>query len=119
MSALPSRVYEPRPQADPKPRRRVTRKPLPRRSDLWPLTRSLLVLLVLAMLVLVELSCYATQTDLSYRLEENNRILYEALTTTRRLEMEIHRHSSLEVIQGRARELGFRPATPEQYILIR
>ena len=104
-------------QEKPKPQRRylpLRRKP--KRNDYWPLGRSFLLLFLLAALIILELSAYALETNLSFQLEEKEHTLEEALNTTRRLDLEIHRQSSLDILEERAVKAGFTRAKPEQYV---
>ena len=101
-----------------KPRRYAVPQTRRKRSDLGPWRRLLLLLVGIVILVFFQLTGYAVETNLSFQLEEKQKKLDTALSSTERLRMEIHRENSLESLEERAQALGFRPATNDQYVHI-
>ena len=86
-------------------------------SGLWK--HAILMLVLIAAVLIAQLTCYALEMNLSFQAEEMQKSLQESLDSTERLRMEIHRESSLESLERRAQELGFRKAGGDQFVYLK
>ena len=103
--------------ATPKHRRvRLTKR---KRSNRLPLRRFALLLILMGTLLLMQLAGYALETNLSFQLEEREKNLAKSYASIERLRVDIQRENSLESLEARAVELGFKAATVDQYISIK
>ena len=88
-------------------------------SNLGPWLRSFLTLILLAALVLTLMHAYATETNLSFQLDDRHRSLNSTININERLRLEIHRENSRESLERRSVDQGFRRPSTDQYIHLR